>query len=426
MGYRAEAPPTDTHEDARGRVRGVGDTAEREHSDRGSGTLESTLTAVHPYVRYEASERLSVWGILGYGTGELTLDVDGKGSWTTDTTMEMAAARARGVLVPAAEAGDLELSLRTDAVLTRMRSEAVKSDAGKLEASEADTSRLRLMLEGSRAFELEGGGTLTPTLEAGLRHDEGDAETGSGVEVGGGLQYRDSATGLSAEAKVRRLVAHEDGDYREWGVSGSVRIEPDASGRGLSLTLTPAWGAAEGDAERLWSMRDARALAANDEYDSGGRLDAGDRLRVLRARRWGGGDPPCRVVACGPERNAAPRAAVAAGAGGRVEPGGRVCAREPGVPGGLRLPARVRAGLERRGDAARGRERRRARARRHAARGDALVIVRLTPPWMSEGIAVDAPMDCARAVAVSSSGTVAGAEPARRTGARRRIRTTAP
>ena len=46
------------------------------------------------------SERLSVWGILGYGTGALTLAVEDKESWTTDTTMEMAAAGARGVLVP--------------------------------------------------------------------------------------------------------------------------------------------------------------------------------------------------------------------------------------------------------------------------------------------------------------------------------------
>ena len=45
-----------------------------------AGTLESTLTSVHPYARLQVSERLSVWGILGYGTGELTLEVDGTGA----------------------------------------------------------------------------------------------------------------------------------------------------------------------------------------------------------------------------------------------------------------------------------------------------------------------------------------------------------
>ena len=41
-----------------------------------------------------------MWGILGYGTGELTLEVDATGRWTTGTSMKMAEAGPRGVLVP--------------------------------------------------------------------------------------------------------------------------------------------------------------------------------------------------------------------------------------------------------------------------------------------------------------------------------------
>ena len=33
----------------------------------GRSELEATLTSVHPYLRYAASERLSLWGILGMG-----------------------------------------------------------------------------------------------------------------------------------------------------------------------------------------------------------------------------------------------------------------------------------------------------------------------------------------------------------------------
>ena len=139
---------------------------------------------------------------------------------------------------------------------------------------ESGTSRVRVMLEGSRAFGLEGGGSFVPSLEVGLRQDGGDAETGTGVELGGGVRYTDPSSGLTVDAKVRGLIAHEEADYSEWGASGSVRIEPDASGRGLSLTLTPAWGAADGGAEQLWSLRDARGLAANDDVEPGSRLDA--------------------------------------------------------------------------------------------------------------------------------------------------------
>ena len=254
---------------------GFRDHLETGLESRGAGELESTLTSVHPYLRYEASERVSVWGVLGYGTGELTLAVEDKESWTTDTTMEMGAAGARGVLVPGGDAG-IEIAARTDAQFVRMRSEAGRgSDGGNLAATQSDTSRVRVMLEGSRAFALEGGGALTPSLEVGLRHDGGDAETGTGMELGGGLSYTNPAIGITVDAKARGLVAHEDTDYAEWGASGSVRIEPDASGRGLSLTLAPSWGADGGGAQRLWSAEDARGLGTRDDaFEAESRLEA--------------------------------------------------------------------------------------------------------------------------------------------------------
>ena len=243
-----------------------------DHGSLGSGSLSSTLTSVHPYARLSLSERLSVWGILGYGTGDLDLEMDGGKRWTTGVTMTMAAAGARGVLVEAPAEGGLELALRTDAVVQRTESDS--ASGGNLAATEAGTSRVRLMVEGSRAFAMDGGGRFTPSLEVGLRQDGGDAETGTGVELGGGLSYSDPASGLTLEAKARGLIAHEDADYREWGAGASVRLDPGASGRGLSLNVSPAWGAANGGPERLWSVRDARGLAANDAFDPAGRLDA--------------------------------------------------------------------------------------------------------------------------------------------------------
>ena len=52
------------------------------------------------------------------------------------------------------------------------------------------TSRVRLTLEGGGSLALPGERSLAPTLEAGLRYDGGDAETGVGLEVGGGLRCR--------------------------------------------------------------------------------------------------------------------------------------------------------------------------------------------------------------------------------------------
>ena len=71
-----------------------------------SGTVESSLTSVNPYVRYQASDRLSAWGLFGYGTGDMTMTQAARGeraeivTWT-DISMRLGAAGARCVLLKA-------------------------------------------------------------------------------------------------------------------------------------------------------------------------------------------------------------------------------------------------------------------------------------------------------------------------------------
>ena len=232
-----------------------------------SGTVESSLTSVIPYVRYEASDRLSVWGLFGYGTGDMT--IRGNSPVRTDLMMRLGAAGARGVLLEADEDGGIDLALRGDAFLVQMESEA----AANTVETKADASRLRLVLEAGRPFALGEGAVLAPALELGLRHDGGDAETGTGVEVGGRIRYSDTGSGLTVEANARTLIAHEDSGYEEWGAGGSVRIDPGASGRGLSLSLAPVWGTPSSGVERLWSARDAAGLVRDDDFEAERRLE---------------------------------------------------------------------------------------------------------------------------------------------------------
>ena len=225
--------------------------------DRGRGGLENTLTSVHPYLRYAVNDRLAVWGLFGYGWGELDLEMDNGMTIETDTNLVMGAFGGRGILLAAAESGGFQLATRTDAMLTRTTSDKV----AEMESAEADAHRLRLVLEGSRGFAWAEGRRLTPTMEVGLRHDWGDAETGFGLELGGRVQYTDPALGLTIEAAVRGLLAHEDSDYEEWGASGTVRVDPGAMGQGLSLTLAPAWGATASGVDGLWSRQTTAGLA---------------------------------------------------------------------------------------------------------------------------------------------------------------------
>ena len=239
------------------------------------GTVESNLTSVNPYLRFEASERLSTWGLLGFGTGEMTMTEAARGERgetvsRTDIEMRLAAVGARGALLDAGTSGGFDLAVKADAFLVETEWEKVSNETD----TQAGASRVRLVLEGSRAFELGGSAKLTPGLELGLRHDGGDAETGTGVEVGGSVGYADAASGLSVEARARTLIAHEASGFEEWGASASVRLDHGAEGRGLSFSLAPTLGASSSGVDRLWSLQDARGLAPEGEFEAARSLEA--------------------------------------------------------------------------------------------------------------------------------------------------------
>ena len=232
------------------------------------GTVESTLTSVHPYAELHPSDDVALWAIGGYGSGNMTIGQDGCDSYTTDVDMTMAAAGVRGQVLAAAAGDALDMAVRTDALWLRTTSDRAEG----LEAAKADVTRLRLMVDAGRSFTTAGGATLTPTIEAGVRHDAGDAEEGVGFEVGGGLAYQ--GRNVTIEGKVRTLVAHDDSAYREWGASFAVRVDPGSDGRGLSLAIIPTWGSATSEAEQLWSTRSAEDLGEEDTFEAERRLKA--------------------------------------------------------------------------------------------------------------------------------------------------------
>ena len=225
------------------------------------GRLESTLASAHPYLRYAVSERLSLWGVVGLGRGELRIDPErSQERLEADLSTAMAAAGVRGGLTSAA---GYDLAWKSDVLFVRSESDAAQG----LAAAEAETRRVRLALEAARDVKL-GDGVLRPSLEAGLRYDGGDAETGSGVELGGALRYSGSG-GLTMEVRARGLLAHEQRGYEEWGVSSSVSFTSGEGGRGLSIRAGSSWGAASGGADRLWSQPTAAALVRNEDFEPG-------------------------------------------------------------------------------------------------------------------------------------------------------------
>ena len=246
-----------------------GDGAYRASSS--NGEVSASLTGFYPWGRYAPSERLSLWGVAGYGRGTQRLKPEERPAVRTDLDLLMAAAGLRGTLAAAPRTGGFGLALKTDAFLVRTTSDKAEGVA----AVRADANRLRLLLEASRPFSLDRV-VLIPRVELGLRLDGGDAESGTGVEVGAGMGY--SGERVTVEGSVRGTVAHEDSGYEKWGASLSVRVDPGPGGRGLSLTLTPSIGDAASGTDRLWSQTDRGTLAPDGALDAGvgrrGRLEA--------------------------------------------------------------------------------------------------------------------------------------------------------
>ncbi|MCY4610416.1 MAG: hypothetical protein OXC38_01690, partial [Gammaproteobacteria bacterium] len=222
------------------------------HGEDGRHRFESRLSVVHPYARWRMRDGLSAWGMLGWGEGELDSRA-GDGAAQADLQMRMAAFGAEG---PLGTVGAFALSLKSDLLAVRLEADA---DADH-PAVEADAQRLRLRLAGAGVHALETGGTLSPTLDAGLRWDGGDAETGLGAEVGAGVGFAGAGGRLDAEFSMRALLAHEQDGYREWGVGGVVRLRPDADGRGPSLRLESWRGAVAARTEELWNRPDLGGL----------------------------------------------------------------------------------------------------------------------------------------------------------------------
>ena len=249
--------------------RSVGEGSYR--NGRGSGKVKSSVTGIYPYAGNELSEKFSVWAVAGYGRGEMKVTLPGDGeSGSADIYMKMAAAGARGDLVSGADEAGIGLSVEMDTLFVR-----TTSDGGRgIEAVEADVSRVRLSVEGSLGHALGDGGMLRPLVEAGIRRDGGDAETGFGADLGAGLQFSDTSGELSMQIMGRTLVVHEAGGFQDWGVSGSIRYDPyPDSPRGLMISLAhSAGGASDGGADALLGRGTLEGLGEGEAIEWNSRL----------------------------------------------------------------------------------------------------------------------------------------------------------
>lgn len=132
------------------RSRGLG-----EYAGASGGQVASATTGLYPWLGYKATDRVTVWGVAGYGAGAMLLTPDGGPALEAGLSMAMAAAGTRGALV-AGGAGGFELAFTADALWVGTGTDEVDGPTGRLAATEAAVTRVRTGLEGSRAYTARG------------------------------------------------------------------------------------------------------------------------------------------------------------------------------------------------------------------------------------------------------------------------------
>ena len=245
-----------------------------EYAGVSSGQTVSEVTGLYPWLGYRATDRITIWGVAGYGSGGLSLTPQAGPALESDLSVAMAAAGTRGELV-AGGAGGFGLAFKADALWVGTTIDGVDGPAGRLAATEVVVTRFRTALEGSRAYTVAGRVSLKPSVEVGLRHDAGDAETGAGMDVGAGLVVSDTLAGLSVDLRVRTLLVHQAAGFRDRGMALSLSYNPTpATPLGLMARVAPSWGGqATSGAQALWG-RETMAGMPHGSLAVGNRLDA--------------------------------------------------------------------------------------------------------------------------------------------------------
>ncbi len=191
--------------------------------DKNGGDLESGLSGIYPYLSYQSSG-WELWLSGGYGWGNASVpNLEG------DLTSRFGAVGLRGDL---SSFHSTRLNYFGDVLVT----DAKVNNHG----IHAEIIRVRLGVESS--FQITSG--IRPYLEANVRQDGGDAETGVGLEFGGGLRIAYPEWKIRGEVRSQGLVLHTADGFTEWGVSGSIQVGNPSDG--LMVQLRPSWGPNQG------------------------------------------------------------------------------------------------------------------------------------------------------------------------------------
>ena len=239
------------------------------------GLLYTSLTAVHPYLNWSDGAS-SVWAMAGGGLG-LAENSRGTGrrAGESELRLGLGAFEARHNFAS-------WFGFRTDAAWARLETgEGTESVDGR--SATVDQQRLGIALSPSSRH-------VGLALDASVRRDGGAGQTGTGLEVAGGLRIAGGPVRIDAQGRI--LAQHSVDGYEERGLGVTVSIGRQAAGEGLSLSVSPRWGGPSLATGVLWREQLASHRPSGYGSVEAWSLDAearyGMRLPGGRLLNWAG------------------------------------------------------------------------------------------------------------------------------------------
>ena len=222
--------------------RGTFDYTEQSESTRGQ--IKSRMTVVYPYVGWPVSDALRLWATVGFGKGRIEKFDDSNTrqfSSSTEFLMSGFGGHYRLVTDDQSDAGVATLvDLKAEAYSTSV---TVNDDLLESAGNSNGTYGLRIAVEGLRERKLGSGAKFIPSGELGVRWDGGAGDTGSGVEVGGGIKYIDECECRTVDGNARILVTHNSG-RKGWNgrLSATGNMGNDNAGMSYNVSLARGSG----------------------------------------------------------------------------------------------------------------------------------------------------------------------------------------
>lgn len=214
---------------------------EFEGSDQTGESIKTSLRILSPWLHWTSSGGFELWAALGGGLGSAELLNTEVVYAETDISTGIAALGMRG------DAGDVDgvkMAVKADAFVAAIETE----ETAQIEETEGRSYRFRLALETVAEREIGEESLMTTNFELGGRLDGGEADKGSGADIAASFHFA-SPSGFVVSGRGGVVLFHSQERFQEYAASFDVGYITDPFGRGLQISLQPAWNTAVVEAE---------------------------------------------------------------------------------------------------------------------------------------------------------------------------------